>query len=337
MTHPYRILGIAAPYIDHIMYVDEMFIEMIGGDKGGSHNVGHEGVRAILDSCGYDIQTLPGGSAHNTLKGLTRLGHACAATSMIGRDQAAKLFLESLDDYHITSLYVPTDTPTSQTVCMITPDGERTFRAFHGACNEMRGCHLNRESFEGIKLLHIEGYAMYNGDLVETAMRYAKEAGAKISIDLASFELTKKFREPLMELLLDYVNIVFCNEDEARALVAQRPEQACRTLQKLVDIAVVSVGVDGCWVGEKGAITHCPAHPVEATDTCGAGDLFAAGFLHGLLEGMPLHQAAQIGAILGAAVVQCTGATITDLHWPQALEQIHQIGSGDATGTSPTH
>lgn len=321
---PYEILGIGAPYLDLLMRVEESFLSERGWRKGGSSIISiDEMQRAVADAGGNPIR-IAGGSGANTIKGLAQLGHSCALLGKIGRDDAAKHFLKTIKSYGIESLYLPTDTPTSQILCLITPDGDRTMRAFIGAGHEMMSKDLSADAFTGVKLVHIEGYSLIRGTLTRRAMELAKEAGALISFDLASFEVLEAHREVVLDLLHRYVDIAFANAEETKTLTGLDPERGCEALRELCNVAVVLMGPEGCWVGKKKELIRCAAFPRTPLDTTGAGDLFSSGFLHGYLHNYPLDECARLGALMGGAVVEHFGAEIPHHIWPNIHTLIKQ-------------
>lgn len=314
-TNRFEILGVATPLMDQILQVDEEFLKKIPGKKGGMESVDYDTLCQIVRETGKVPQFIPGGSGSNTVKGLAKLGHPCGLVGKIGRDVIGQHFLDSLKNMPITPLYVETNTPSAQVVCLVTPDSERTGRSFLGASREMRPSDLNPDIFQNTKLVHIEGYTLLNEGVVERAMELAKKAGAKVSFDLASFEIVQTYREEIQELLPRYVDILFANADETRTLTNLDPEEGCDVISEHCEIAVVLVGKDGCWVRSHNEKIHCPAFPIEPIDTTGAGDLFASGFLHGYLEKRPLKECGQWGCLVAAEVVQVVGAEIPEAGW----------------------
>ncbi|MCB1111936.1 MAG: adenosine kinase [Chlamydiales bacterium] len=319
-TKHYDILGIAAPFVDHIIRVEESFLDTINGGKGGMVVVDYDTLSHILNTAGGDATRSIGGSAANTIKGLAHFGRSCALFGKIGRDPMGAYFLESATDLGIVSLYKTTATPTGQVACLVTPDGERTMRTFLGSGTEVVTEDLDPGIFQGTRLVHIEGYSLFYGDLVERAAEMAKDAGAMVSIDLASYELVKQFHDRIISLLYGYVDVVIANADETWALTGLPPERGCSVLKDICKTAVVLFGADGCWVGRGNELIHGPAFPAHPIDTTGAGDLFAAGFLHGYLQGHSLEECARYGALTGAAVVEVLGTEIPPVVW----EKIHK-------------
>lgn len=322
MLKKYDVLGVGSPFVDHIIEVQEEFLAEIPGAKGGMVAVDYETLSAIIKKSAVEPVLLVGGSGANTIRGLAHFGHQCALVGKIGRDVAGKKFLERLSALKITSCLLPTMTPTAQVVCLVTPDGERTMRSFLGAGQEMGSGDLRPEIFAGISLVHIEGYTLLNGDLTERAMQFAKEAGAKVSFDLGSFEVVERHKQKIVNLLARYVDIVFANREEVRSLTQLEPQQGCGALTDLCETAVVLIGKEGCWAGRGTRKVHCPAYNVLAVDTTGAGDFFASGFLHGYLEKDELEECARYGSLTGAAVVQVKGVEITHDGWEAIKQEI---------------
>lgn len=319
----YDILGIGAPILDQVMKVSDGYLSTLEGTKGGMMPVSFDSLQNIIAGGGGQVISVPGGCARNTLHGLSRFGERCALLGMVGLDERGKEYKKRLDEQSIHSLLVESSTPTAIVLSLVTPDGERTMRTFQGASTEMRGLHLDPKLFVCPKLVHLEGYTLYNEDLAESAMRLAKAHGAKVSFDLASFETVRRFKGHILYLLENYVDIVFANQEEISVLLGERDEKkACSFLGGMCELSVVLMGPQGCWVNHEEALVHCPAYPVEPLDTTGAGDLFASGFLHGFMRGYPPHICAHYGAIAGRAVVQVMGPVIPHDSWEEIYKQL---------------
>lgn len=319
----YEILGIGGPILDQLLSVSEAYLASLAGDKGGMLPIDFETLEKIIAGSGNTPISVAGGSTRNTLHGLSRFGEKCALLGMVGSDQRGKYYRSLLKEQGIFPLLIESETPTAIVLSLVTPDGERTMRTFQGATVEIRGHHLDPSHFVQAKLVHLEGYTLFNEDLTETAMRLAKTAGARVSFDLASFEIVKRFRDHILHLLETYVDVIFANEEEIFALTGQKdPEKGSAFLAERCEIGVVLMGPKGCWVQQGSAKLHCPAYPVQPLDTTGAGDLFASGFLHGLMRGYPLEICAHYGAIAGKAVVQVMGPVIPHEAWEEIYRQL---------------
>lgn len=313
----YDILGLGSPCIDLIIPVEEEFLAKIPGTKGGALMVDFESMNEIIQAAKIKPRIATGGSCANALKGLTNLGWRCAQLGRIGQDAMGDHYIDYIQKIGMISLLVPTRTPTSRVLCLITPDGQRTMRFFEGASREMSHEFLLPHLYNGVKLVHIEGYALRNGNLVETMMKRSKEAGAQVSFDLSCFELVQEYRETILDLLEKYVDIVFANDDETFALTGLEPMEGALFLKGFCTVSVVLEGANGCWIGSSEGVFHSSAFKAQIIDTTGAGDLFASGFLYGYLKNLPLETCAYFGNLAGHAIVEVSGAELPEERWTE--------------------
>lgn len=320
------VLGVGAPIVDHIAHVSDAFLAKLTGKKGGMETVDLETFSTLLSQVSNKTKMIPGGCCANTVRGLAHLGWKCALTGKIGTDAVGKQLLQRLQKLHIQPFYTHSTTPTAQVISFVTPDGERTCRAYLGACLEMTVDDLKVDFFKNVKHMHIEGYTLLYPGLTRYAMEQAKNAGALVSLDLANFQVIKSYHETLSELIRDYVDICFCNEDEIKTFTqCSTVEEGCSSLQKLCAVAVVHTR-KGAWACDKKAFTFSPSFPVEKPlDTTAAGDLFASGFMHGFLAGKPLETCLKYGNLLGAATVQAEGSELSDQTWIELRKQISEF------------
>ncbi len=311
-----EVLGIGNPFLDYLIPVTDAYLNTIPGAKGGMEPVDYKTFRRIIDENGGQVKIRAGGSSANTIKGLAELGHRCGFAGKAGRDEAGQMFVKKLEALDIIPYmsYSPS-TATGQLACLITPDGQRTFRNYLGATQEMRGEDLPPSMFDRVSFVHIEGYTLLNNSLTQRAVELAKASQTKVSFTLGSFEVASRFKNQILSLLAKHVDIVFANADETKALTHLPPEQGIDVLKELCEIAIVTLGAEGCWVASKSKKIHCPAFSAIPLDTTGAGDLFAAGFLHGYLKDKDLAECARFGALAAAEVVQVFGAEISPTAW----------------------
>lgn len=319
----YDILGIGGVIFDQILPVTEEYLSTIPGQKGGMEPVDYPTLEKIIAQSGSKPISVPGGSARNTLHGLSRFGEKSALFGMVGNDSLGEKYCALLEEQKIYPLLLKENVPTAIVLSLVTPDGERTMRTFQGASVNLKPIHLTTEIFLPAKIVHLEGYALFNEGLAEQAMRLAKQSGAKVSFDLASFEIVKHYKEHILHLLENYVDFIFANEEEIFALTGKKDEQSgCEFLAELCEVATVLMGPKGCWVKKGTEQVHCPAYPVQPVDTTGAGDLFTSGFLHGALRGYPIEVCAHYGAIAGRAVVQVMGTIIPHDQWEEIYQKM---------------
>jgi sugar/nucleoside kinase (ribokinase family) len=191
-------------------------------------------------------------------------------------------------------------------------------RSFIDTGVQLRQDDLHPEMFAGTSLVVIEGYTLCFDSVTQTAMKYAKKAGAKVAFNLGSFEITNHYKHAILELMAEYVDILFANAVETKVLTSLPPEKGCDSLKELCEIAIVTMGENGCWVGRGTEKIYQPAfQTANVVDTTGAGDLFASGFLNGHLAKKSLRECAQDGSFIASIVIQYLGVTIPTKKWEE--------------------
>lgn len=320
-AHNYQVLGLGAPCMDIVICVDNSTLKKMGTNSG-SQQINYDTFQQILkDAKSQKLRISSGGSCSNTIKGLSLLDHRCALFGKMGRDDLGMRYLGEMQRARVQILTPPSSSAphnlTQVCICYVAPDGNRTMRCFPGAANDLSKADLRADIFKGVKLVHVEGYALYNRDkeYLSTALKLAKEAGAKISMDLSSFELVKQFKDDLVKLLPQYVDILFANADVVKALTGLEPFDGCLKLKSTCPVVVVIQGKRGCLVGTRNFLHNCRPFPCTVLDTTGAGDFFASGFLHAYLNDQSLEECASFGNRLGAAVCEVYGTDIPNDTW----------------------
>ncbi|MCJ8332040.1 MAG: adenosine kinase [Lentisphaeria bacterium] len=313
----FQVIGIGSPIVDILSQVDDAHIDKIRGDKGGMELVESQEMEELLSLLSSHEQ-VSGGSAANTIVGLSQLGFSSTLLGKIGDCEMGKFYRKNLQNSGVdhARLKVCTESLTGKCLSMITPDAERTLRTCLGAAGNLSADEVSVDDFKGVDHAHIEGYVLFNRELTEKVLDSAKAAGCSISLDLASFEVVKANEDILDYLLMKYVDMVFANEEEATAYCGSTdPDKALEKLSRHCATAVVKLGPDGAILANGNEKVRVEAQRVTAIDTTGAGDLWAAGFLYGRLSGKDLVSSAQYGARLGAEVVQIIGASISEDRW----------------------
>jgi sugar/nucleoside kinase (ribokinase family) len=283
-----------------------------------------------------------GGSAANTIHGLAMLGAKTGYIGVVGEDELGGFFVRDLIKAGVEPHLIHSRRETGRAVALITPDSERTFATFLGAAIELSAEHLepgqavgSRQSavgrpqsssvFSGYSYFHIEGYLVQNHELIKRAVQLARENGLMVSLDMASYNVVEANRDFLLSIITEYVDIVFANEDEARALTGLEPAEAVDAISKLVKIAVVKTGSNGSLVKSGDDLYTVGIIEVTPVDTTGAGDLYASGFLFGLSRGMSLPQCGTLGSVLAGNVIEFMGSKMSPERWEQVREQVYSI------------
>jgi len=272
-----------------------------------------------------DVKThkATGGSAGNTVLALANLGAQPGFIGKIGKDDFGQYFKKNGLKRGIDMNLLVGDLPTGVASTFISPDGERTFGTYLGAAATMKAENLTLDMFKGYAYLYIEGYLVQDHDLILRAMQLAKEAGAQICLDMASYNIVEGDLEFFSLLVNKYVDIVFANEEEAKAFTGKEPEEALDIIAKMCSIAIVKVGARGSLIRKGTEMVQVQAAPVEkVVDTTGAGDYFAAGFLYGLTCGYSLEKCGKIGSLLSKDVIQVVGTELQAAQWEKIKEEI---------------
>lgn len=318
-----KVIGVGNALVDLLIRLDDdQILNKLSLPKGSMTLVDEDTKKLIAEESNKLTKEMAsGGSAANTIHGLAKLGIETAFIGTVGNDDNGNFFRDDLLNSGIKPLLNRSNTPTGIASTLISPDGERTFGTFLGAAIELSGSDLSPEQFKGFDLLHVEGYLVQNHELLETILKYAKKAGLKVSVDMASYNVVEANLDFFKDMVEKYVDIVFANEEEARAFTGQEPETALHTIAKSADVSVVKTGSKGSMAksGEKVfVIEPVSANPV---DTTGAGDAYAAGFLYGMLCGFNYRQAGNIGSLLASATIETLGARIRDNEWETIIEK----------------
>lgn len=321
MSDMQKIIGVGSPVVDSIAQVEGNFIESIEGEKGGMLLVEAQELKELLQKIQTPITKAPGGSAGNTLFALARLGVSASLLGKTGNCSNGQFYRDQfqLQGGDINYLKIG-GIENGHCLSIVTPDGERTMRTHLGAAMTLSPDEVSPKDFEGCQFAHLEGYLLFNEALMDRVLKSAKAAGCQISLDLASFEVVHAASSSLPKILDEYIDIVFANEDEASAFTGIKDDYSAMvaSLNKHCDVAAVKMGALGSLVGYQGVIKKTEAVPVDAVvDTTAAGDLWAAGFLYGWMHNLAPEVCAKIGSILGAAVVQQQGSTLSDAVWTE--------------------
>jgi len=314
-----KILGMGNALVDILILVeDEKTLSQLELPKGSMQLVDVKRSQSILDHLqGLTRNLSAGGSAANTIHALAMLGASTGYIGVIGEDELGGSFVKDMIDAGVEPHMIHSTGETGRATALITPDSERTFATFLGAAIELSAGHLSSFNFKNYDYLHIEGYLVQNHELIKTAVSLAKENGLTVSLDLASYNVVEANLDFLREIITDYVDILFANEEEAKMFTGKKPREALEEIGTMVDIAVVKTGSKGSLVKRGKEIHKIGIIPVKPIDTTGAGDLYASGFLFGHSQNKPLKQCGELGALLAGKVIEVIGSKMKKEQWTE--------------------
>jgi len=267
----------------------------------------------------------PGGSVANTIDGLAHLGANAAFVGKVGNDELGKSYHDGLMAIGAKPILFHTSTPTGVAMALVTPDSERTFGTYLGAAIELSPSDLFIDLFNGYDIAYIEGYLVQNHDLIRKAIALAREAGLTIAIDLASYNVVEANLGFLEEIISEYVDIIFANEEEAKAFTGKNPEEAISELAGMCEIAVIKTGAKGSLIQSGDNLIQIGITGSNCVDTTGAGDLYAAGFLYGISMNLPLATCGKMAAIVAGKVITVYGARMDDKLWHKIIQEVKDI------------
>lgn len=314
-----KVLGLGNALVDVLtVLMTDDYIEKAGLIKGGMLLIDEEKyhrLTALLEPFESILST--GGSAANTVAGLARLGVESGFIGKVGRDNYGRFFYNDMSRNGVEAILMEGDLPSGCVNALISPDGERSMGTYLGSAVLLEGDDLTEEMFAPYDLLYIEGYLVQNYHLIRKAASLAKACGLRVAIDMASYNVVAEHRPFFMELIGEYVDIVFANEEESEAYTGCEAEESVRMIAQQCEIAVVKCGSRGAYVCSDGQLVFVPARQSDCIDTTGAGDLYSAGFIYGLAQGYSLEHAAGIGSIVAGNVVEIVGTKMSDERWHQ--------------------
>lgn len=310
------IIGIGSALVDILTRIDNDSILKELNIPKGSMQLVDEKSSAVIESklAAYESTMAPGGSAANTIHGLATLGVNSGFISYLGKDEIGKFFEESMTSAGVKPLVFHTDTASGTARTIISADGERTFATNLGASLELNEGVITPELFKGWDYCYVEGYLIANKAVFTKTIATAKECGCKVVLDLASYNVVEDNREFLNELL-PHIDIVFANEEEAKALTQMSAEESLHYIADKVEIAIVKVGKKGSLIKRGEEVVTIGCNKVDVVDTTGAGDMYAAGFLYGLINDYDLERCGTIGNHLAESIIQVIGAKMDENRW----------------------
>ena len=324
-----KILGMGNALVDILIELEhDTLLNTFQLPKGSMQLIDHQKALTINNHTSELPKTLAtGGSASNTIHGISHLGTPAGFIGKVGKDEKGKLFYNDMQNSGIKPLLIDSNSMTGFATAFVSNDGERTFATFLGAAAELTPDDITPTLFDGYDIFHIEGYLVQNHDLITKAIRLAKEKNLKVSLDLASYNVVEANLDFLQNLVKKQVDIVFANEEEAKAFTGQEPEQALKTIAAMCDIAVVKIGAKGSLIQQNNNQYCMNPYKSSLRDTTGAGDIYASGFLHGLAKNYSLETCGKLGSFLSSNIISVIGPKFSEKEWGNLLAEIRNIES----------
>lgn len=308
------VVAIGNAIVDIIGRCDEAFLGRHNATKGEMRLVDAATVQQLYDEMGPAIE-ISGGSAANTMVGLASFGGRAAFIGKVATDEFGRIFKHDISASGVTFETAPADNsvPTSRSLILVTPDGERTMNTYLGVSTNLDQGEVDPELIEASSIVYLEGY-LFDQPRAKEAFRQAvgiaNRAGRKVALTLSDSFCVDRHRGEFLELIRSGVGILFANESEITSLYETSDfDAAARRAAADTHLAVLTRSGRGSLILADGAAHQIPVEPVaEVVDTTGAGDLYAAGFLYGYARGCDLQTAGRLGSLAAAEIISHVGA-----------------------------
>jgi sugar/nucleoside kinase (ribokinase family) len=309
------VLGIGNAIFDVLVRTDEKFLADHGMTKGGMALIDEPRAAAIYGDMGPATE-MSGGSAANTIVGIANLGARGAYVGKVKNDQIGRLYTHDIRAAGVAFETKPAaDGPaTGCSYILVTPDGERTMNTYLGAAQDLTPSDIDAADIAASHIVYLEGYLWDPKSAKEAfvkAATIAHGAGRQVALTLSDSFCVDRYRDEFIDLMRKgTVDLIFANEAELHSLYQTSDfDTALKQLRNDTKLGVVTRSEKGCVVAAKDGVVAAPAFPIDKlVDTTGAGDLFAAGFLFGLVRNVGYENAGRLGALAAAEVIQHIGA-----------------------------
>ena len=311
----YDVLGIGNAIFDVLVKTDQSFLSRHGMTKGGMALIDEARAAAIYQDMGPATE-MSGGSAANTIVGVASFGARAAYVGKVKDDQIGRMYAHDIRAAGVAFTTRPAvDGPaTGCSYILVTGDGERTMNTYLGAAQDLTQADIDADEIVAAKITYLEGYLWDPKNAKEAFVKaagIAHGAGREVALTLSDAFCVDRYRDEFLDLMRKRtVDLVFANEAELHSLYQTSDfDAALKQLREDAKLGVVTRSEKGCVVVSQDGVIAVPAFPVETVvDTTGAGDLFAAGFLFGLVRGAGHENAGRLGALAAAEVIQHIGA-----------------------------
>ncbi len=315
MTEPrFHVAAIGNAIVDILVHADDSMLADLGVDKGVMTLIDAERAEEIYHRLPPGMEC-SGGSAANTAAGVAALGSRAAYLGKIRKDELGTVFSHDIRNSGVTfTMPMAEDGPsTARCFVLVTPDAQRTMQTYLGACVNLCPEDIDHQIIADSAITYLEGY-LFDPDLAKQAFYVAAEvahrAGRKVALSLSDPFCVKRHHAAFVEFVNNHVDILFANEDELLALTeCEHFGDALKSIKSRCELAVITRGARGAIAVTKHSSHAVGIDPsVTVVDTTGAGDLFAAGVLHGLAQGENLTSCVVLGTLAAGEIISHFGA-----------------------------
>jgi len=307
-----KILGIGNAIVDVLCRVDDEFLTKNSLTKSTMKLIDEKEFKTLISNLKIE-QTISGGSVANSIVGLSQLGNEVGFIGKVNQDNLGQKYEDGLTMEKVNYLYKKKNEqlPTGTCLILITPDSERTMCTFLGIAGKINDGDVNAEDVKKAEITFLEGYLWDEGEPKKAFDKAIKNSN-KVAMSLSDLFCVERHKNNFLELVKNKLDIIFANEQEILSLLNTKSLQEvisfCKNLQKNV---VITRGKDGAMAIINDEVFEVDTNKnLEITDLTGAGDLFAAGYLHGLVNKMEINDCLKKGTELSSKIIQKIGARL---------------------------
>ncbi len=308
------LIGLGNAIVDIIVNVEDSFLDKYKLEKGSMNLIDSEKSQMLLNNCKV-IKKISGGSSANTVVCLAQLGNNVQFIGRVKNDNFGNFFSADIKKSNTLFTTPPTNqgASTAHSIILITPDAQRTMCTYLGASIEFKPEDIDFNLIKHSKYLYLEGY-LWDSELAKSAFleaaKIAKTYNTRIILSLSDSFCVERHRASFLELIDNYVDIVFCNEAEVLSLFRKKNLESCQEcLSSLSELVVVTLGSKGSLIinADKSELIKAKLTK-NLIDTTGAGDIYAGGFIHGLIQNYSLKKCGEIASILAGEIITQLGS-----------------------------
>jgi len=308
-----KILGIGNAIVDVICKVDDQYLQENGLTKSAMKLVDENEFQKLLSTLKIE-ETVSGGSVANSIVGLSQLGNKVGFIGKVNDDDFGQKYEDGLKKENVKFFYYKKKEilPTGTCLILITPDSERTMCTFLGTAGKINENDVDINSVKGSEMIFLEGYLWDEGD-PKSAFDKAIQNSKKVAMSLSDSFCVERHRLHFLDLVKNKLDITFANEQEITSLInAKNFEEVVSFGQQLGKIIVITRGEKGSVAINGDQVIKCSSQKdLKIVDLTGAGDLFAAGYLHGHISNLPVNECLEKGTEMSSKVIQQIGARLT--------------------------
>ena len=307
-----KILGIGNAIVDVLCKVDNQFLVKNSLTKSTMKLVDESEFKNLLTNLSIE-NTISGGSVANSIVGLSQLGNDVGFIGKVNDDVLGQKYEDGLKKEKVNFLYSKKDEPIPTGTCLIliTPDSERTMCTFLGTAGKVNDEDVDSDLIKKAEITFLEGYLWDEGER-EKAFDKAILSSNKVAMSLSDLFCVERHKTQFLELAKNKVDIIFANEQEILSLTESKSfDEAINYVKNLNKNFIITRGEKGAIALDKGEIVECGTKKnLNIVDLTGAGDLFAAGYLHGVINNLTMKESLIKGTELSSKIIQKIGARL---------------------------